>query len=75
MRAACAQTKKKSADFEKNNSGYHVGSEAPGGARSDGSLKIINPLITYNTTQFKKSKQIENIVAFSSILLSTFYIS
>jgi hypothetical protein len=47
----------------------------PGGPRSDGTPKIIIPLITHNTTQFKKSKSAENIVAFSSILLSTFYVA
>jgi hypothetical protein len=47
----------------------------PGGARFYGTPKIINPLIIHNTTQFKKSKSTENIVAFSSILLSTFYVS
>ena len=48
---------------------------APGGAQSDGTPKIINQLITHNTTQFKKSKSTENIVAFSSTLSSTFYVS
>jgi hypothetical protein len=47
----------------------------PGGAQSDGTPKIINPLITHNTTQFKKSKSTENIIAFSSTLSSTFYVS
>ena len=51
------------------------GGVAPGVARSDGSPKIINPRITHNPTQFKISNSTENIVAFSSALSSTFYVS
>jgi hypothetical protein len=48
---------------------------APGGARSDGTPKIINPLVTHNTIQFQKSKLTENVVACNSTLPSTFYVS
>jgi len=48
---------------------------SPGVARIREPLKFINVLITHNTTQFKKSKLTENIVTFSSIISSTFYMS
>jgi hypothetical protein len=51
-------------EFE--DAGVECGESAAGGARSDGTPKIVNPLITHNTIQFKKSKGTENIVALNS---------
>jgi hypothetical protein len=49
------------------------GAEAPGEGLHG--LADHLKLSTHNTTQFKKSKSTENIVAFSSTLSSTFYVS